>query len=294
MGGCLCCGSNDLETEYTVISPYFAYKALNIPPIGCDIHRCCTCDFRFYSRGLTDQEGDAYYRGYRDETYFKERNRYEPFYSRSEHDNLTERLGSETRRSALATTIRTNGLPTEFACVVDYGGGDGSLISELSAVRKVSFDRSGTPGLTGIEVIEDRSALPSEVDLITCAQVLEHISDPKGLIDEMISILKPGGLLYLEVPDQIWRRISPFRLSQRAIEWLCRHPRLLLAADIYGTAFRVKLGVLPPFGFVPMREHINFFSAQALRTLPQQNAMRIRVEGRTHDKSFFLIAEKQK
>ena len=293
-GGCLCCGSRNIETEYTVISPYFAFKAFNRSPAPCEIHRCRTCDFRFYGRGLTDGEGDAYYHGYRDETYFRERNSYEPFYSRAEHDGLTERLGSEARRLALTKTIKENGLPTDFECVIDYGGGDGCLISGLSATRKVSFDRSGTPGLRGIEVVEDRDALPLGADLVTCAQVLEHVSDPKGVVGEMIALLRPGGLLYLEVPDQIWRRISSLRLGRRALDWLCHHPRLLLAADIYGTAFRVKLGVLPPLGFVPMREHINFFSAQALRAFPQQNAMRVRAEGRTDDRSFFLIAEKQK
>jgi SAM-dependent methyltransferase len=290
--GCLSCGGTDLESEYSVVSPYFALKAFNEPPSPCQLHRCRSCDFRFYGRGLTDKEGDDYYRGYRDETYFTQHNRYEPFYTRAEHDGLTKRLGSDSRTEALTKTLRLSDPAAHFECVVDYGGGDGSLIGGLSATRKISFDRSGNPGRAGIEIIEDRDALPSGVDLVTCAQVLEHVSDPRALFDDMISLLNPGGLLYLEVPDQIWRRFTSLRLGQRVIAWLSGRPRLLLAADIYSTAFRVKLGILPPFGFVPMREHINFFSAGALRAFSQRNAMCIQSEGRTDDNSFYLIAKK--
>ncbi len=289
--GCLCCGGYDLAAGHTVVSPYLAFKALGSGPVPCVLYRCLTCDFRFYDRGLTEEEANSYYRGYRDETYFVERNRYEPYYTRAVHDGLSEYMGSKGRRTGLNRAFVELGFSTEFECVVDYGGGDGALIGDLSASRKISFDPSGTPGCGGIEIIADRASLPTQVDLVICAQVLEHVSDPNALLEEMISLLKPGGFLYLEVPDQIWRGL-PGRLRQSVVEWLCRRPRLLLAADIYATAFRVKLGILPPFGFVPMREHINFFSAQALRTLSDRGALRLLGEGRTNDRSFFLVAEK--
>lgn len=192
----------------------------------------------------------------------------------------------------LNNAISAAGLGEDFCCASDYGGGDGALISEVRASRKISFDPSGNGGRNGIEVIGERAALPQDVDLVTCAQVLEHVSDPAALVDDMILLLRPGGLLYLEVPDQIWRRFTDLSLSRAATEWLCAHPRLMLAADIYSTAFRVKMGFLPPFGFVPMREHINFFSATALRSIASRVSLRLKGEGRTIDRSFYLIAER--
>lgn len=289
--GCLCCGSADLAIEHTAISPYLAWKAWSGAPEPCRLHTCPICDFRFYDRGLTDEQGAAYYSGYRDERYYQDRHQREPFYTRAVHENIAKRLSSTERRERLASMLVDAGIHTQFDCVVDYGGGDGSLILDLDAARKVSFDFSGAPGLPGIEVIATAAALPDHADLITCAQVLEHVSDPQALLDAMIALLRPGGLVYLEVPDQIWRRAGP-KLGRRALGWLCRHPSLLLAADIYGTAFRVKTGILPPLGFVPMREHINFFSAQALQAFVTGAGLTIRSAGRTADRSFCVIAER--
>lgn len=293
MNGCLCCGSSDLQSEYSIVSPYLAHKAFDSAPEVCQLHRCRQCDFRFYDRGLTDAEGDAYYAGYRNEAYYKERHRHEPFYTRREHEKIADRLGSRARRADFARTLAAANVAPNFAAVIDYGGGEGSLIAELTAERKISFDPSGTAGLPGVEVLGARLGLPEDADLITCAQVLEHVSDPGGLLDDMIALVRPGGLVYLEVPDQRWRRLTSMTLGRRVAEWLCRYPRALLAADIFGTAFRVKFGVLPPFAFVPMREHINFFSADSLRALVQRDpTVTVRYEGRAADNSFCLIAEK--
>lgn len=290
--GCLCCGSVDMDTEYAAVSPYLAWKAWGGDPEPCRLHTCRACDFRFYDRGLTDAQGAAYYSGYRDEHYYEDRHKREPFYTRAVHASISDRLSSSERRERLAAMLADARIAPKFDCVVDYGGGDGSLILDLDAPSRISFDLSGTPGLPGIEVVTSVDALPAHADFVTCAQVLEHVSDPRGLLDDMIRLLRPGGLVYLEVPDQIWRRATGLKLGRSAFAWLCRHPRALLAADIYGTAFRVKTGILPPFGFVPMREHINFFSAQALRDFAIDAGLHITIEGRTADRSFCLIAQK--
>ena len=291
--GCLCCGSADLIKEQTLISPYLAFKAMATGPSECQLCVCRACGFRFYDRGLIDEETSSYYRGYRNEKYYIDRNGFEPFYTRSVHDRLSDHMCSAKRRDSFGAAISTAGVATPLDLVIDYGGGDGSLIADLPAARKISFDPSGTEGWTGIEVVERREALPSgEADLVVCAQVLEHVSNPQGLLDDMVSLLRSGGVLYLEVPDQLWRRWSSLRPSKAFVTWLCRHPRALLAADTYSTAFRVKLGALPPFGFVPMREHINFYSAMALRAFVERGALDVRREGRTDDRSFYIVAEK--
>ncbi len=37
-------------------------------------------------------------------------------------------------------------------------------------------------------------------DIIVCEQVLEHLEDPRGIIEEFARVLRPGGLLILGVP----------------------------------------------------------------------------------------------
>jgi len=101
--GCLCCGTTNLTAEHTLISLYLAFKAFNAGPAPCRIIRCNNCDFRFYDRGLSEEEGNAYYQKYRDENYFTERNKFEPFYTRAVHDDLTER--TEQRLGAWILTM---------------------------------------------------------------------------------------------------------------------------------------------------------------------------------------------
>jgi hypothetical protein len=104
--------------------------------------------------------------------------------------------------------------------------------------------------------------------------VLEHVAWPANMVADMVAATGRGGLLYVELPDQPWREPWMPRIGMEAwMRFLCRHPRALLAADIYSTAFRVKAGMLPPYGFVPMREHLNFYTPDSLAALASRFAL---------------------
>ena len=67
----------------------------------------------------------------------------------------------------------------------------------------------------GIDVFEgplDIAAHPAEgVDIVCSFEVIEHVAYPNKELDKMISILRPGGLLYLTTPNFncLARRIAP-------------------------------------------------------------------------------------
>lgn len=44
----------------------------------------------------------------------------------------------------------------------------------------------------------------SSIDLIVCHTVLEHVRDPQQVIAEMFRVLRPGGVVHLELPNYIW------------------------------------------------------------------------------------------
>jgi SAM-dependent methyltransferase len=91
--------------------------------------------------------------------------------------------------------------------VVDVGGGAGYFAAEFRAhgaeCMLVEPDHAelysrGEPGRGS--VIGDGFWLPladASVDLCFSCNVLEHVRDPAGLIDEMIRVVRPGGLVYL-------------------------------------------------------------------------------------------------
>jgi SAM-dependent methyltransferase len=47
---------------------------------------------------------------------------------------------------------------------------------------------------------------PEAFDFILCNQVVEHLTDPVGICTTLVALLRPGGILYIDVPnaDQ-WR-----------------------------------------------------------------------------------------
>lgn len=60
-------------------------------------------------------------------------------------------------------------------------------------VRHGSLESSGFP--------------PENFDVIAALHVIEHVSDPIGLLREMASLLRPGGMVYIRVPNlNCWYR----------------------------------------------------------------------------------------
>lgn len=65
----------------------------------------------------------------------------------------------------------------------------------------------------------------NSVDFAICNAVLEHVKEPKKIIDEIYRVLKPGGELFVDIPF-----IYPFhsapgdynRMTLRGLEYLCR------------------------------------------------------------------------
>ena len=54
------------------------------------------------------------------------------------------------------------------------------------------------------DIVGDIHAIPLEeasVDGIICRSVLEHVQDPAKAMNELYRILKPGGILFLQVPS---------------------------------------------------------------------------------------------
>ena len=280
-----------MREDYTVISPYLAFKAWGGGPEVTTLLTCEDCGFRFYRRRLSEQETRRYYAGYGNKAYLEERNRFEPFYTAAYYNADSAFLRSAPRRADLAERLASAGLDHPFDSVLDYGGGEGWLIRDLKAEKKIVFDLPETDLPIGIEFVSTRAKVPGDHDLVICAQVLEHVSDPAAVVADIASLLRPGGTAYLEVPNQLWRQARTLRPGSGLLSWLCGHPKLLLLGDIYGTFFRVKYRVLPPLGFVPMREHISFFTQAALRALAERSGLFVHSEG-AFLRDYFALARK--
>ena len=252
---------------------------------------CRNCGFRFFDRGLSETEASRYYDSYRSETYFLERNSCEPFYTRRIHRQLSSWLVSEQRRQALAIALSGSGAPEHFETVLDFGGSDGSLIEDIPSTKRVVFDLSGATIRNGIGRVSEQVMRSHRWNLVVCAQVLEHVSDPHGTMSTLADLLAPNGWLYLEVPDEMWsNRTCAGNARHRWLGWLVKKRKLLMMADTISTACRILLGFLPPFGFIPMREHLQYFTEPALVAIAQRSGLHVVHSGRNAVGQIYVTA----
>lgn len=82
--------------------------------------------------------------------------------------------------------------------VVDAGGRDinGSPRHLFPASRYIAVDLYPGPGVDVVADIRDWQP-PTVVDVVVCAEVLEHAPDPVGVLAACRRMLRPGGRLLL-------------------------------------------------------------------------------------------------
>jgi len=130
---------------------------------------------------------------------------------------------------------RLHEITTEFSPyrennrLLDIGCGAGNL---LAAARKNGWDGQGLDVSTsavkhvrdlGFDVYEgelQEAVFPSQhFDVVTAAELLEHLIDPQPLLQEVARILRPGGLFWTTTPHA--RGLSARMLG---LKWRCIWP----------------------------------------------------------------------
>ena len=276
---CPCCDHSSSRSELGLVSPFLARRALLTEPEPVELARCPACRHAWSLRGLSDQEAARLYTGYRGEAYFEARHATEPWYTKAINDDIGSDSAMQGRRkvlaSALAAALAKSGPRPEGRCL-DFGGDRGQMLKDLPDADKFVHEVSGVQPEPWARRLDSLASGAGSFDLVLNCQVLEHVNDPLAALRETVSMARPGGWLYVEVPDERWRSVGTGTGKARA-RWLrtvASSTRATIALDFISTACRVKLGWTPPLGFWAMREHINFFSPQSLELLARQTGLR--------------------
>jgi SAM-dependent methyltransferase len=85
-----------------------------------------------------------------------------------------------------------------------------------------------------VSLLGDAHRLPFQdksIDSLICQAVLEHVQDPRRVIDEAARVLKPGGYLYLEVPFLQGFHADPHDFQRYTLEGLRIRTRALTEID---------------------------------------------------------------
>lgn len=144
---------------------------------------------------------------------------------------------------------------TELAgkIVVDVGGGAGHFTAAFRRrgancylfepdLGEMELDGGAPPGA----VLADGYWLPvadGSADICFSSNVLEHVADPQGLIEELIRAAKPGGLIYLSFTNWYspWggHEMSPWHLlgadfaARRYVKRYRRQPKHSVGRNLY-------------------------------------------------------------
>lgn len=124
---------------------------------------------------------------------------------------LSEQDAGTRRRIQRVFDFLAPRLPGRTLRFLDYGGSDGRLLLPFAEAGHscdvVDYHPEPQPGIRRIgSTIAD---IPDgqRYDVILCCHVLEHMADPATMLRQLGSLLAEDGLLYVEVPDEIWRGI---------------------------------------------------------------------------------------
>lgn len=93
--------------------------------------------------------------------------------------------------------------------VLDYGGGNGAMLQPfVRAGHECSVVDYAPEPVPGVKRLGDTAeSIPSAArfDLVICSHVLEHLADPGKVLSRLREHLDTGGLLFAEVPVEIWK-----------------------------------------------------------------------------------------
>jgi len=185
---CLICGSTDRHDVTTNKS------------FGINIFQCNACHF-VQSEYVSDRGLESYYRNF--------------YRGRLDAHGLaaSRQKGLAQARGQIAYLIEQQpGLKVSAA--LDYGTAEGSLGHELRAIADKVWVTEMDPQfvellrqdplLTLVDHKELASGrFESFFDVVSISHVLEHLTDPYEAMDLFAATLKPGGLLLVDIPNEV-------------------------------------------------------------------------------------------
>lgn len=270
---CVFCGEGELAWAVGLTAPFIAEYVLEEPPRPTEFGRCSSCKGLFARERYEPAEVRRLYEDYRGDRYLEVRHRHEFWYTTRVNEGFGD--ATEARRVGIQDALDQSGARLSFDSALDFGGGDGALFPDGPWKERIVVDPAEAPKPSGVVSAREISDVARvDFDLVMACQVLEHLAEPHAVVEQLGRRLAPGGVLYIEVPDEGFLDWTlPAVIQRPFLSELGRHPRLLEGFDLLSVAARHKLRLLPPFGFLKLHEHINFFSLEALRRLIERASL---------------------
>lgn len=156
---------------------------------------CCNCGFVCYSPRPDSADIDAKYR---------------KLAELGQDYGKTEQPEIATRRSETITRVVRRYLAKATGDVLDYGGGDGRLMQSFQTsgfeCYLLDYNEHPLPTVTKIGNTLGDLEPQRKFHAIIANHVIEHVAEPGKVLANLAKHLHLGGVLFVEVPMEIWRK----------------------------------------------------------------------------------------
>jgi SAM-dependent methyltransferase len=129
---------------------------------------------------------------------------------KSQHANGQEQQSLLERATALFDVLSPLLSENESISILDVGGGRGALLSPFAEAGHrcflLDYTKDCIDGVTRLGATLTDLPPESKFNVIVCSHVLEHVADPCAMLSRLSQHLTQGGIVYLELPLEIWRR----------------------------------------------------------------------------------------
>lgn len=265
---CPICNNPNTNEHEAMFCDFIAGRVFDGKNQQFNIIKCPNCGFSYFEYRFSEEEAKKLYSNYRDENYQKQRQKHECWYTKEINDQIGKNPTEIKNRNANLTKILEKNLkPSKVKSVLDFGGDKGQFIPEiLKDASKFVYDISGietVAGTTSLSSLDE--CKKNKYDLILCSHVLEHVTNPNEILDDIKSLMGKGQYLYVELPFD-----SPFYkktfsnlqfLLNKYYNWgnLIKH---FINSKKYGNKHL-------------MSEHINYFTPESINILLKNKGFKI-------------------
>ena len=198
---CAVCGSTQISKYNGSLFPFVADRMAGVVGANTECYsiHCPVCDYHGTSARFTPEEESRYYKDYMIGEYLESRAKYEgdSIYGVSDYQHHSNVIDS--RKLEIYSFIDDS--ISEINSVLDYGGNNGDGIpDQFSNAQRYVLETEVRDHADGIIFIGPNDSV-EPIDLVICSHVFEHVSDINYHMRKIKQLLKPGGYLYLEVPN---------------------------------------------------------------------------------------------
>jgi hypothetical protein len=269
---CPVCGSQAEFKAHAIVAPWIS-KLLEVKNLYSELYSCTECTLGFFSYRYSESDAQKIYSSYRTGVYLKIRHSWEPWYGAAENNAYQPLLNQnniDSRISLMENAFELAGVKRGFNGCVDFGGDLGQFFPSNVEGTKYLVDLSAKPGINqDFTVINSLSEISESVELVMNCGVLEHMSNLKGIINELSGTLRGNGVIYLEVPLDSFKtsRVHKSKFYKHYLRVISRNKLIFVTLDFITGVARQISRTIPWFGIVKQSEHINYFNNLSLYTL---------------------------